>query len=87
MTDKQPAWGAKPKPKVPKEKSDKDYLVTLLLAIFLGTLGIHRFYVGKTGTGLLMMFTLGGIFIWAFIDMIMVACGSFTDVDGKVIRS
>ena len=34
-----------------------------------------------------MMFTLGGFLIWAFIDMIMVACGSFTDVDGKVMKS
>ena len=48
---------------------------------------MHRFYVGRTTSGLLMMFTLGGLGIWAFIDFIIVVCGSFTDVEGKIIRS
>ena len=61
----------------------KDWLVTLLLAIFLGGLGVHRFYVGKIGTGLLMLFTAGGCGIWWLVDVIMIAVGSFTDSDGR----
>ncbi|EFH90539.1 TM2 domain-containing protein [Ktedonobacter racemifer] len=61
----------------------KDWLITLLLSIFLGGLGIHRFYVGKTGTGIAMLLTGGGCGIWALIDIIMIASGSFTDANGQ----
>ena len=63
-------------------KSDKDWLTTLLLCLFLGGLGIHRFYVGKTGTGILQLITLGGCGIWSLIDLIMIVTGSFSDKDG-----
>ena len=61
----------------------KDWLVTLLLAIFLGGLGVHRFYVGKIGTGVLQLLTLGGCGIWALVDIILIAMGKFTDSDGN----
>lgn len=61
----------------------KNWMVTLLLAIFLGTWGIHRFYTGKIGTGLLMLFTLGGCGIWVLIDIISIAMGSYTDSTGQ----
>ena len=65
--------------------SEKRILPTVLLAFFLGVFGVHRFYVGKVGTGLLQLFTLGGLGIWAFIDMIMLIIGSFEDGDGNKI--
>ena len=58
------------------------WLTALLLAIFAGCLGIHRFYLGKIGTGVLMIVTLGGLGIWALIDIILIATGSFKDADG-----
>ena len=61
------------------EKSEKQFVTTLLLCILLGVLGVHRFYVGKTGTGILQLITLGGLGIWAFVDLIIIACGSFQD--------
>jgi len=59
----------------------------MLLAWFLGVLGIHRFYIGKTGTAIAMLFTLGGLGIWAFIDFIMAAAGSMTDSDNLPIKN
>lgn len=65
--------------------SEKKRLVTFLLCFFLGVLGIHRFYVGKTGTEIIQLLTLGGLGIWAFIDMIMILFGSFKDSGGNAI--
>lgn len=62
--------------------SEKNWLITLLLCIFIGALGIHRFYVGKTGTGILMILTFGGFGIWVLVDIIMIATNAFTDVNG-----
>ncbi|MGE7913258.1 TM2 domain-containing protein [Lysinibacillus xylanilyticus] len=67
--------------------SDKSFVATLLLCIFLGSLGIHRFYAGKIGTGILMVLTLGGLGIWTLIDLIMIIVGKFTDKDGNLIKS
>lgn len=68
-------------------RSDKGFVPTLLLCFFLGGLGVHRFYVGKVGTGILMLITLGGFGIWSLIDFIMIAVGSFTDANGRVIKA
>lgn len=65
--------------------SDKKRLVALLLCFFLGGLGVHRFYVGKIGTGVLQLVTFGGLGIWALIDFIMIIVGSFTDSDGNAL--
>ncbi|MDB4055638.1 TM2 domain-containing protein [Akkermansiaceae bacterium] len=65
--------------------SDKKRLITVLLCYFLGIFGVHRFYVGKTGSGIAQVLTLGGLGIWTFIDLIIILCGSFTDAEGKVI--
>ena len=62
--------------------SEKNWLVALLLCVFLGGIGIHRFYVGKIGTGILMILTFGGFGIWIIIDLILIATNSFTDADG-----
>ena len=67
-------------------KSSKDWLVCLLLCFFLGYLGIHRFYVGKTGTGVAQLLTGGLCGIWTLVDFVMILLGKFTDEDGKVIR-
>ena len=69
------------------EKSEKGFVPAILLCFFLGALGIHRFYVGKIGTGILQLFTLGGLGIWALIDFIMIVTGNFKDKQGMVIKS
>ena len=63
----------------------KSWLVTLLLCLFTGTLGVHRFYVGKIGTGILQLLTFGGFGIWTLVDFILIACKKFTDAKGNLI--
>ena len=65
------------------ESSEKKILPAFLICFFLGILRIHRFYVGKTGSGIAQLLTLGGLGVWVFIDWIMIMCGSFKDSDGK----
>jgi len=62
--------------------SEKNWLVALLLCLVLGAVGMHRFYVGKTATGILMILTFGGFGIWVLVDLILIATNSFTDVNG-----
>lgn len=69
------------------ETGKKDWLVTLLLCWFLGVLGVHRFYAGKIGTGILMLVTFGGCGIWTLIDLIMILVGKFTDGQGNYITN
>jgi TM2 domain-containing membrane protein YozV len=65
------------------EFSDRSRLVALLFCILLGVFGVHRFYVGKIGTGILMLLTLGGLGIWTLIDLILIAVGSFRDKQNR----
>lgn len=65
------------------DTQQKDWLVALLLCIFLGGLGIHRFYTGHIVTGIVQLLTLGGCGIWVIIDLIIIATGTFKDTDGN----
>jgi len=65
--------------------SDRKRLIAAILAFFFGVFGAHRFYAGKTGTGLTQVFTIGGLGIWCFIDFLIILFGEFTDIDGKKI--
>jgi TM2 domain-containing membrane protein YozV len=67
--------------------SPKSRAAAAILAWFLGIFGVHRFYVGKVGTGVLMIFTLGGVGIWALIDFIMIVVGSFRDKENRVLTN
>ena len=62
-----------------------EWMITLALSFLLGFLGVHRFYNGKIGTGLLMLFTFGGLGIWATIDFIIVIFGKFKTKSGTLI--
>jgi hypothetical protein len=63
--------------------SDKPKMTTLLLCLFLGGFGVHRFYTGHTLYGLIQLFTGGGFGIWWLIDLIYIATGKFRDAQGR----
>ena len=70
---------------LPARPSEKSRGVALALAAILGPFGAHRFYVGKTGTGVLMLCTVGGAGLWYLYDLILVAGGSFRDASGRLV--
>lgn len=68
-------------------KSPYNWIITLVLCVFLGLIGAHRFYVKKTGTGLLMLITLGLLGIWVLIDLISILIDKFEDENDLRIPS
>ena len=84
-----PACGAVQQPRVavatvaaPPAPTDKRILPAFLLCFFIGIFGAHRFYVGKTGTAIAQIFTIGGLGFWTLFDLILIITGSFTDKNG-----
>ena len=80
----QERWNAK---QIAGVFSKRDWLVALLLSVFLGVLGVDRFYLGKVGTGILkLLLNLATLFtfglIWAVIDIILIATKKLSDKEG-----
>tara|TARA_B100000586_G_C19781903_1_gene290431 strand:+ start:24 stop:236 length:213 start_codon:yes stop_codon:yes gene_type:complete len=69
------------------ENSEKSFVATLILCILLGGLGVHRFYVGKIGTGVIWLLTFGILGIGVLVDTIIIAVGNFKDKQGKPIKA
>ena len=67
-------------------ESEKNWVVALLLCIFLGGLGAHRFYVGKIGTGVIYLLSGGLLGIGWLVDLISILVGKFKDKEGKLLK-
>jgi len=67
------------------EVSPKSRTIAAVLAFFFGVIGVHRFYVGKVGTGVAQILTVGGLGIWTLIDFIMILVGSFKDKEERTL--
>jgi TM2 domain-containing membrane protein YozV len=70
---------------MPYEPSERSRTVALTLAVLLGPFGAHRFYAGRTESGVLMACTLGGLGLWWAYDVIVVGFGQFRDQENRVI--
>lgn len=69
-----------------KKVSDKSKTIALLLCFFFGGFGLHYFYVGRTGKGILYIFTLGLLGIGCIVDIVTICTNKFRDKDGAVLR-
>ena len=61
----------------------REFLITLILSVFVGYLGIDRMYLGKIGTGILKLITAGGFGLWWLIDIVIIAAGGMRDKWGR----
>jgi len=68
-----------------RQHGEYEGVITLLLCLFCGFIGAHRFYTGHIAIGIIQLLTFGGCFIWALIDLIMILVGSFKDSEGNTI--
>ena len=66
--------------------SPKNRWLALILCFFLGCFGVHRFYVGKIGTGILWVLTMGFFGIGVLLDLIVILIGRFRDADGQFLK-
>ncbi len=77
-----------PNPEAPKspEKDKTTALILCILPYFVQVHGIHRFYTGHIGIGIIQLLTWGGCGIWTLIDLISIASGKFTDAEGRPLK-
>jgi len=69
-----------------QQPEQKDFIVALLLSIFVGSIGVDRFYLGYVGLGIVKLITFGGCGVWTLIDIILIAMGKLPDANGQPLK-
>lgn len=64
----------------------RHFLAAFFLSFMWGSFGVDRFYLGKTGTGILKLLTFGGLGIWTLVDLVLIMAGSMRDKEGRPLR-
>jgi TM2 domain-containing membrane protein YozV/type II secretory pathway pseudopilin PulG len=77
---------APPTPTINTDESDKSYIAAVVLSYFLGSFGVDRFYLGRIGTGIAKLLTLGGLGIWTFIDVVLIIFGKLGDAQNRKLQ-
>lgn len=72
---------------LPGDASDKKLIPAAILCLILGVFGAHRFYVGKTGTAVLQLLTIGGLGLWMLYDLVLLLTAQFRDAEDKPVTS
>jgi hypothetical protein len=67
-------------------ESDRSWSTAFCLSLFLGWLGVDRLYLGSAWLGLFKLFTCGGLFIWWFIDIVLLLAGAMRDGEGRTVK-
>lgn len=75
-----------PAREIPWLFSDRSWLATVLISVFLGVLGVDRLYLGYTGVGLAKLLTLGGLGVWALLDTVLIVLRKVPDSHGRPLR-
>jgi TM2 domain-containing membrane protein YozV len=81
-----PKCGVSQPDAIKNQTLNQNWLIALLLCVFVGVFGIHRFYLGRVGTGILMLITFGGFGIWYVIDIILIVLGQLRDRNGQLVK-
>ena len=79
------AFGATPQKATTESTPQRDWLTTLLLSFFVGSLGVDRFYLGQKGLGVLKLLTAGGFGVWSLIDFILIIMNKLPDSEGRLL--
>lgn len=69
-----------------EQASERSRGIAMVLALAGGPLGLHRFYAGRSASGVAMILTLGGLGVWWLYDVVMLAAGEFRDIGGRRLR-
>lgn len=84
-TNVTPGTAVPPRSPIPGVPPERSFIATWMFSWLLGFLGVDRFYLGKVGTGIAKLLTIGGLGVWWLIDLILTLAGVQRDKEGRLL--